>query len=95
MITSKLLTNFGLVNGTMEILHGIVWRPGNDPYITLPCILLFIPDQYPDDGPYLFRRNVNRPVVPTLPITRTRDKGSRKHSRTMFPVVLAYAITIH
>ena len=95
MITSNLLTNFGLVNGAMGVLHGIVWQPGNDPYTTLPCILLFIPDHYPEDGPCLFRDNDNRPVVPILPITRTWEKGSRKHSRTMFPVVLAYAISIH
>ena len=95
MITSNLLTNFGLVNGVMGVLHGIVWQPGNDPYKTLPCILLFIPDHYPEDGPCLFRDNDNRPVVPILPITRTWEKGSRKHSRTMFPVVLAYAISIH
>ena len=43
----------------------------------------------------MFRDNNNRPVFPILPITRTWDKGSRKHSRTIFPVVLAYAITIH
>lgn len=77
----------------MGILHGIVWRPDNDPYTILPCMLLFIP--YPEDGSCLFRDNNNRSVVPILPITRTWDKESRKHSRTMFPVVLACAIIIH
>ena len=95
MITSNLLTNFGVVNGTMGILHGILWRPGNDPYTTLPYMLLFISDQYPEDGLCLFRDNNNRPVVPILPITCTWDKGTQKHSRKMFPVVLAYVITIH
>ena len=95
IVISNLLTNFGLVNGTMGILHGIVWQPNYDPYTTLPCMLLFIPDQYPEDSPCLFRVNDNRPVIPILPITRTWDKRSRIHSRIMFPVVLAYAITIH
>ena len=49
----------------------------------------------PEDGPCLFRDNNNRLVVPILPITRTWDKGSQKHSQTMFTVVLAYAIIIH
>lgn len=39
MITCSILTSFGLVNGTMGTLHGIVWRPGDDPYTTLPCML--------------------------------------------------------
>lgn len=95
MLTCNLLTSFSLVNGKIGTLHGIVWRPGNGPYITLPCMLLFIPDHYPEDGPCLFQNINNHPVVPLLPITWTWDKGSCKHSRTMFPVVLAYAITIH
>ena len=95
MLTCNLLTSFSLVNGKIGTLHGIVWRPDNGPYITLPCMLLFIPDHYPEDGPCLFQNINNHPVVPLLPITWTWDKGSCKHSRTMFPVVLAYAITIH
>ena len=72
MITSNIiLTNFGLANGAIGVLHGILWQSGNDPYTTFPCILLFILDHYPKDGPCLFRDNDNRPVVPILLITRT------------------------
>lgn len=71
MIISNLLTKFGLVNGTIRILHGIVWQPGNDLYTTSPCMLLFIPDQYSADGLCLFWDNDNCPIVPIFPITRT------------------------
>lgn len=78
MITSNLLRNFGLINGIMGILHGIVWQPGNDPYTTpLPCMLLFIPDQYSEDGPCLFWDDNNHPVISILPInSHLRKKKS-------------------
>ena len=36
-----------------------------------------------------------QPVIPILPIQREWEHGLVTYSRTMFPVVLAYAITIH
>ncbi len=95
MIISNLLTNFGLVNRTIGTLHGIVKQPGTDFYTTLPCMLLFTADQYIEDYCYLFQNNNNRPVVLLPLITWTWDNESCKHFQTIFPVVLAYVITIH
>jgi ATP-dependent DNA helicase PIF1 len=94
MITSNLLTSFGLVNGTLGVLHDLVWRPEDDPFVALPSMILIKPDAYPEGGPSLFMHN-NSPVIPILPMTREWDNGPRKLSRTSFPIVLAYAITIH
>ena len=92
MITSNLLTPFGLVNGTLGTLYDVVWRPDDNPLTTLPCLLLFKPDKY--TGPSLFMDG-GQPVIPILPIQREWEHGLVTYSRTMFPVVLAYAITIH
>jgi ATP-dependent DNA helicase PIF1 len=93
MLTCNLLTQFGLVNGTMGTLIDIVWHPDDDPLTTLPSMLLFKPDTY--DGPNMFVDTDGKAVVPILPLTRDWEEGARKLSRTMFPVVLAYAITVH
>ena len=55
-------------------------------------MLLFKPDNY--TGPFLFE-DEGQPVVPILPHRRQWEVGSDVYSRTMFPIVLAYAITIH
>lgn len=75
IVTCNLLTSFDLVSGTMGILDGIVWRSGNDTCTTLPCMLLFTPDHYSEDGPCLFRDINIFPVVPLLPITQTWSIG--------------------
>jgi len=93
MLTCNLPTRFGLVNGTMGTLIDIVWHPDDDPFTTLPSMLLFKPDAY--DGPNMFVDTDGNAVVPILPLTRDWEEGARKLSRTMFPAVLAYAITVH
>lgn len=50
MIISNLLTNFGLVNRVIGTLHSIVWQSDNDLSITLPYMLLFILNQYLEEG---------------------------------------------
>ena len=56
-------------------------------------MLLFKPDNY--DGPTLFEDHDGKGVVPVFPIRKEWEVGSEKYSRTMFPIVLAYAITIY
>lgn len=94
MIKNNLLTAFGIVNGTMGILHDIIWKPDDDPFTNLPFMILFKPDTYSDNGPHLFLDN-GKPIVPIFPITREWEDGTRSLSRTMFPIALAYAITVH
>lgn len=94
-LTSNILTSFGLVNGTMGIIYDICWAAGDDPMTTLPSMILVKPDRYPADGPIMFRDTDGAAVIPILPVTREWDDGPRKLSRRSFPMVLAYAITIH
>ena len=94
MVTSNILRSFGLVNGTLGTLLDIIQYPNDDPRTTLPYMLLFKPDKY--DGPDLSKDPADdKSVVPILPIRRQWEVGSEIYSRTMFPIVLAYAITIH
>ena len=93
MLTSNLLLPFGLVNGTMGTLVDIVWRPEEDPFTPLPSMLVFKPDAY--DGPSMFQADDGRPVVPLFPMTSEWEEGAQRFSRTMYPVAVAYAITVH
>lgn len=96
MLTLNLATHLGLVNGTTGVVHDIVWHPDHeDVHEHLPLYMLFaVEGDY--NGPNLFRDSVGRPVIPVKPITRVWN-GSEglQFSRTMLPVVLAHAITIH
>ncbi len=57
-------------------------------------MILFKPDTYSEDGPRLFIGN-GKPVVPIFPVTREWEDRTRSLSRTMFPIALGYAITVH
>ena len=94
MITCNLLTAFGLVNGTLGTLHDMVWRLEDDPLTSLPCVLWFIPDNYAENGP-CERTPEGQPMIPIIPVRREWEVNSVTYSREMFPVVLAYAITVH
>ena len=94
MITCNLLTAFGLVNGTLGTLHDMVWRSEDDPLTSLPCVLWFIPDNYAENGP-CERTPEGQPMIPIIPVRREWEVNSVTYSREMFPVVLAYAITVH
>lgn len=95
MLTSNLLTPFGLVNGTIGIIHDIYWDDGADPFQTLPRVIIFKPDRY--SGPDLSNHgDIWKGLVPINPRTQSWDDSKGNScSRTMFPLVLAYAITVH
>ena len=96
MLTSNILTEYGLVNGTLGTLHDVVWPPDKSPRTTLPSYLLFKPDNYSLASPRLWLDPVDqRPVIPILPTRREWEVRSETYSRTMFPAILAFAITIH
>ena len=95
MLTSNVATHHGLVNGRHGHLHDIVWRPDADPHKDLPEYLLFVPSSA-YSGPFLFHDDKDRPVIPIKPVTRSwQGPGGEKRERTMFPIVLAFAITVH
>ena len=94
MLTSKIATHHGLVNWRHGHLHNIAWRPDADPHRDLPEYLLFMPSST-YSGPYLFRDDKDRPVIPIKPVTSWQGLGREKRERTVFPIVLAFAITVH
>ena len=94
MITSNLLTAFELVNRTLGTLYDMVWRPEDDPFISLPCVLWFVPDTYAENGPCQ-QTSEGQPMIPIIPVQREWEVASVTYSREMFPVVLVYAITVH
>ena len=94
MITSNLLTAFGLVNGTLGTLYDMVWHPEDDPLISLPCVLWFVPDIYAKNGPCQ-QSSEGQPMILIIPVWHEWEVASVTYSREIFPVVLAYAITVH
>jgi hypothetical protein len=93
-LTQNVWVERGLVNGSMGIVHDIVWPAGADVYRELPKALLVKFDSY--DGPALFFDEAdNKPVIPIFPIRRDFELRGVQCSRRQLPVCLAYAITVH
>ena len=87
MLTRNVAYQFGLANGTRGIFIGIVYGPGG--IGTFPeALILELPDYcgppfYPDEPKW----------VPILPMTACKE-GTRM-TRTQFPVVAGFALTIN
>ena len=79
MITNNLLTSFGLVNGTLGTLYDMVWRSKDDPLISLPCVLWFIPDKYAENGPCQ-RTPEGQSMIPIIPVQREWKVSSVTYS---------------
>ena len=91
MITRNLWTDAGLVNGAQGTIYKIVYKPDNDPSKGLPDVIYVDVPQY--IGPARFPDLPK--VVPITPQTATWMDGKKFCSRTQYPLVPAYAITIH
>ena len=91
MITRNLWTDAGLVNGAQGTIHKIVFKPGNDPFKGLPDVIYVNVPQY--IGPPLLEDHPK--VVPITPQTSTWMDKKTFCSRHQYPLVPAYAITIH
>ena len=89
MLTANLWTENGLVNGSLGTILDIVWEEGKDPSKDLPLAIMVDFDGY--KGPF-FEDTGTVPVF--LATTRFRH-NNHDCERTQFPLVVAYAITIH
>lgn len=79
MLKSNVSVAWGLVNGTIGHLHGIVWRPEDDPFTTLPQYILFVPPGgY--QGPVLFHNDDGKPVILIKPQARVWVDGATQHT---------------
>ena len=94
MLTENIWTERGLVNGAQGTLRDIVWPNGTtDPRSEPPTALLIEFDKY--DGPALVELSGGHKLVPNLRSKREWTRGDGVCSRVQFPIIVAYAITVH
>ena len=90
MITSNLWTQQGITNGATGTLRFIIYNgTGRPPALPL-AVIVELDDEY--HGPHL--PGLPRHVV-INPITRGLNTNSGRLERTMLPLRVAFAITIH
>ena len=94
MLTRNLWTTEGLVNGAMGTVLDLLWNEGvDDAFAVMPAVVLVVMDRYTGAGSLELDGGVH--VVPIIPKTNQWDNNGVVCSRTQFPLVAAFAITIH
>ena len=93
MLLQNIWVDMGLVNGATSIIEDIVQKEGADVKKDLPQALLVAVDRY--NGPTLFTSSNGKRVVPIFPTFREWEGSKGTCSRRQFPIVLAFALTIH
>ncbi|EAQ86310.1 hypothetical protein CHGG_07563 [Chaetomium globosum CBS 148.51] len=99
MLTRNIWNPVGLVNGAQGTVHDIGWAEGADPLRDPPLVIMVALDKY--TGPPYYTRDVElqdgqgRLVVPILQVRQDFTLKNKTCSRTQFPLVVAYAITVH
>jgi ATP-dependent DNA helicase PIF1 len=92
MLTKNVWQSKGLYNGALGTVRGLVFHANVSPPSLPACILVEF-DEY--DGPSAVT-NFERPIVPIVPETAEFDEACGKSgSRSQFPLVLGWAMTIH
>ncbi|KJZ70977.1 hypothetical protein HIM_09632 [Hirsutella minnesotensis 3608] len=92
MLTTNLWQPAGLVNGAQGTVYDIAWSAGADPLEDPPAVIMVDFDSY-DGPPYL--TNEGRKISPILPLRRDFLVGDETCARTQFPLIVAFAITVH
>ncbi|XP_055343218.1 ATP-dependent DNA helicase PIF1-like [Paramacrobiotus metropolitanus] len=88
MLKRNIWTTKGLVNGALGYVRDIVYAPGTTPEDSLPVAIMVEFDKY--SGP-----TVGNNCIPICSLTAQWTDRGRKHTRTQFPLSLAWALTIH
>ena len=89
-LTSNLWTQAGLTNGAVGTVYAIIYAEGEKPP-ALPVGIIGIFQDY--KGPSYLPDIAN--AVPIVPVCREWFSNKIHCSRTMLPIILGYAITIH
>ncbi|KAJ6437058.1 ATP-dependent DNA helicase PIF1 [Purpureocillium lavendulum] len=93
MLTCNLWQQVGLCNGARGTVYDIGWAPGRDPVRDQPCVIMMEFDKY--TGPAFLTTTDGRKIVPILPVGRDFLVGATLCTRTQFPLIVCYAITVH
>ncbi|KAM4062490.1 PIF1-like helicase [Hirsutella rhossiliensis] len=93
MLTTNLWQPAGLVNGAQGTVYDIAWNAGADPLEDPPAVIMVDFDSY--DGPPYLTTNEGRKISPILPVRRDFLVGNETCARTQFPLMVAFAITVH
>ena len=89
MLTANIWTEAGLVNGSMGIVHDIIFEQAPP---SLPAAVFIEFDAY--KGPTITTSEGNK-VVLIVPIKRSWEGKNGPCSRIQVPICLAWAITVH
>lgn len=93
MLTQNIWHPTGLVNGAQGTVYDIGWAPAADTHRDPPSVIMMVMDQY--TGPSYLTTDDGREVVPILPVKRDFFLGTSACTRTQFPLMASYAITVH
>lgn len=92
MLTENVWQSNGLYNGALGTVRGLVFHTNVSPPSLPACVLVEF-DEY--DGPSAVT-NSERPIIPIVPETAPFDPESGSSgTRSQFPLVLGWAMTIH
>ena len=89
-LTANLWTKAGLTNGAKGLVKGIIYAPNSKPP-ALPICLIVTFDKY--YGPS-FIESIPK-SVPICPVRREWYSQKKTLTRTMLPLILGYALSIH
>jgi ATP-dependent DNA helicase PIF1 len=91
MLTENLWTENGLVNGALGTVMDILWSQESNCHEDPPLAVMVSFDGY--NGPQLDSNTSNS--VPIFRSTRQFTLGTQDCYRSQFPLIVAYAITVH
>ncbi|PWI64382.1 hypothetical protein PCL_10520 [Purpureocillium lilacinum] len=83
----------GLVNGAQGTVYDSGWASGADTHRDPPSVIMMVMDKY--TGPSYLTTDDGREVVPILAVKRDFFFGASACTRTQFPLMPSYAITVH
>lgn len=101
MLTRNIWPEVGLVNGALGTVNDISWAEGADPERDPPSIILVAFDKYsgpsftPDGSDAPYQDSEGKLIVPIQPTRQDFQYKNNACWREQFPLVIAYAITVH
>jgi ATP-dependent DNA helicase PIF1 len=91
VLTNNIWAEAKLVNGSRGTVRYIIYEDGKLPPNDQPALIIC---QFPDYiGPSYLQ--TEEKMVPIVPMTRNWFEKNKQFSRTQYPIILGWAITIH